>query len=61
VLTVVALAASSVVMVAAYRRSDDAAAGRAGGRLVTACAVGLAVVGLTALVIVVAGGVAGRS
>ena len=60
-LSVVALLASSAVMVAAYRRSDDAAAGRAGGRLVTVCAVGLTAVGLTALAVVLAGGVAGRT
>jgi putative membrane protein len=59
-LSVVALVASAAVMVAAYRRSDDAAAGRAGGRLVTVCAVALTAVGLTALGIVLAAGVAGR-
>ena len=60
VLAVAASVASAVLVLAAYRRSPDAHAGRAGGRLVTVCAVGLVLVGLAALVVVLSGGLGGR-
>lgn len=55
-LTLAALVASAALLVAAYRRHEDAAEGRAGARLVTTCAAGVALVGLAALAIVLADG-----
>jgi len=60
VLAVLASVASAVLVGAAYRRSPGSHAGRAGGRLVTVCAVGLLLVALGALVVVVTGGLGGR-